>query len=431
MTLTQQLHEAFYKAPLSLAKMKKNSFQWMAVYLSLGIVVFGVFTWLLISNEATIKNLLLDHFFPKSWHQISEQLAAFLFETQAKIVIGNMIIGGSLVLASMVLFPIKEKYSAAFEKDAQFNNGESREFPLWQQAWEETKLFLFYLTAQLIILWLGYYAYNWTKILSISLSYLFLFFTFGIDFIAPTLQRHRTSYTLMLKALLKKPVVVFSFGIIYSLPVIVTSRYIFTVETLSLVEIIGILFFTNILFLTLAVPAGTRIASMLMPEVKRTLAPLKQTKIKGYTAMALLLVLMLFLHGRLVASLHYKSQILKANYTIDWSSFDYQVPTISQLFQGNALSNLSIDMVIDNPTEYDIVIEASQIFITKNELSIATVDLNGFEIPSKENRRVTLKIDSSTNINRLENVNDLLEGWRVDLQFELWPGIPFTLNLAH
>ena len=430
MTLIQQLGEAFYKAPLSLRLLNKRSLKWLSIYLVSGLTIFTLFTWLLLENQQPIKQAILDHFFPQSWHELSEQLADFLFESQTKTVIGNMILGASLVLASMFLFPIKEKYSAAFEQDGRYQNGPVKEFPLWLQAWEETKLFIFYLTAQSVILWVGYYPYSWTKGLSIFLSYLFLFFTFGVDFIAPTLQRHKTRYSLMLKVLLKKPLLVLSFGLFFSLPVVLISRYIFTIETLTLVEITGILFIINIIFLTLAVPAGTRVASMLMPEVKRTLPPKKQTKFKAYSILFVTLVVTLFLHGRLIASLHHKSQILKANYSVDWSSFDYKLPSFSQFFNGKALSNLSFDVIIENPTEFDIIIEQSQIFVEKKEKAIATIDLSGFEIPSGESRKVKMKFDSTSDISQINNLNELMEGWRVDLEFELWPGIPFILNIA-
>ena len=233
MTVVQQLKEVFFYVPTSLTQLKRNSSKWLAIYFFSGLVVFSIFTWLMFSNQQTIKHALLSYFFPQSWHAISEILAKFFFESQAKTVLSNMILSGSLVVASMFLFPIKEKYSAAFERDAGYHNGTAEEFPLIYQAWEETKLFLLYLTAQSVILWIGYYPYDWATWLSISLSYLFLFFTFGLDFISPTLQRHRVDYTLILKVLFRKPVLVFSFGLVFSFPIILFSQYVFGFQDLT------------------------------------------------------------------------------------------------------------------------------------------------------------------------------------------------------
>ncbi len=430
MTIFEQLKLTFIEGPFSIVHLKRQSVRWMLVYLSAGVIVFGLFIWLMISNQESIKLALLDYLFPQSWHDISERLANFLFESQTKTVLSNLILSGSLVMASMLLFPIKEKYSAEFEKDAGYLNGDVKEFPLIYQAWEEGKLFLLYLSVQSLILWIGYYPYQWTTWLSILLSYLFLFFTFGLDFISPTFQRHRTEYTLILKTLLKKPLLVLTFGFVYSLPVILLSRWIFTFEELTLIEIASILFIVNIIFLTLAIPAGTHLASKLLPIVRDTLKPKKKTVIIGYTSMLTILTICLFLHTRLVMSLHHKSQLLKAEYSIDWSSIDYQIPSFTQLTNGQALSNLSFDMVINNVTPFDIAIEQSQIFVEQRESIIAVIDLNGFEIPAGEERRVKILLDSDSDLSKVSNFANLLEDWRIDMHLQIWPGIPFILNIV-
>lgn len=429
MTNIQQLKLALINAPRSLVNIKRGSLHWLMIYSMVGVIVFGLFFWLMLANQEVMKNALLDYLFPQSWHEISVKLADFLFESQTKTVLSNMILSGSLVMASMLLFPIKEKYSAEFEKDAGYNNGKAEEFPLIYQAWEEGKLFLLYLTAQSLILWIGYYPYQWSTWVSISLSYLFLFFTFGLDFISPTLQRHRTKYSLILKVLVKKPFVTLLFGLLFSLPIILLSQLVFSYKELSLIEISSILFLTNIIFLTLAVPAGTHIASQLFPQVKNALPVKKKSIVWGFSIMLLLLATSLFLHGQLITSLHHKSQLLKAEYDIDWSSIDYQLPSFSQLTNGKALSNFSFDMVINNPTEYDILVEDSQIIIEQREINIATIDLNGFELPAGESRRVNIKLDSNSNLSQVSNFTNLLNDWRVDLHLQVWPGIPFVINI--
>ncbi len=430
MSLLQQLKIALFHAPSSLLKLKRNSLHWMIIYCLSGIVIFGLFVWLMISNQVDIKNALLNYLFPQSWHGLSETLADFLFESQTKSVISNAILSGSLIFASIFLFPIKEKYSAEFEKEAKLNNVKVSEFPLIDQAGEEIKLFLIYLTAQSIILFIGYYPYQWTSWISMGFSYLFLFFTFGLDFISPTLQRHRTRYSLILKMLIKKPLLVISFGAFFSLPAIMLSRWVFSFDDLTLIEISSILFLTNIIFLTLAIPAGTRIASDLLPLVQLTLPPRKKSVVWSYAIMSILLTSGLFLHSQLVVSLHHKSQLLKAKYEIDWSSIDYEVPSLSQLVNGKALSNLSFDMVVTNPTEYDIVIEESQMIVEQKEKIIATIDLSGFELLAGKSQRINIQWDSNSDLSQVSNFGNLLEDWRIDLHLQIWPGIPFVFNLV-
>lgn len=429
MTIFQQFRIALLGAPTSLIQLRRQSLAWMGIYCLSGIIVFGLFVWIMLTNQALIKSALLNYLFPQSWHELSETLANFLFESQTKSVVSNAILSGSLVLASIFLFPVKEKYSAMFEKDARYQNGSVDEFPLIYQAWEEIKLLLIYLTAQSVILFIGYYPFQWSIWLSVALSYLFLFFTFGLDFISPTLQRHRSKYVLILKVLLKKPILVITFGLLFSLPVILFSRWIFSFEELTLIEISSILFLVNILFLTLAVPAGTHVASCLLPQIRLTLPPQKKSVIWGYSLMLLLLISGLFLHSRLVISLHHKSQLLKAEYNIDWSSIDFEVPSFSQLTKGKALSNLTFDMIISNPSEYNIEIENSQIFIEQKENMIATIDLNGFSLPAGKSRRVTLTLDSDSDLSQISSFSQILENWRIDMHMQVWPGIPFIFNI--
>jgi len=383
----------------------------------------------MLANQMALKALVMDYFFPQSWHEISEKLINFMFESQAKTVISNLLLSGSLVIASIFLFPVKEKYSAEFEKEAGYSQGSNEEFSLLFQAWEETKLFLIYLTAQSIILLIGYYPFQWSTWLSIGLSYLFLFFTFGLDFISPTLQRHKTRYSLIIKILIRNWILTLTFGLVFSLPVVLLSQFIFTFTELSLVEIASIIFLVNIFFLTLAVPAGTRIASSLQPVVKRTLNPQKKSVVWGYSMMSLLLVSTLFLHAKLIASMHHKSQLLKAEYQIDWDSFDYELPSLSQFINGKALTKLSFDVIIINPTEFDIVIEKSQLYVQQKENVIAKIDLNDFEIPAEENRKIAIKLDSDSDMSKLSQFNNILENWRIDMEIKVWPGLPFVINI--
>jgi hypothetical protein len=423
------LKTIFIDAPLSIVNIKQRSLLYMLIYFSLGLVIFGSLTWLMLSNQEQIKSALLNYIFPQSWHEISEKLAHYLFESQAKTVIANMIISGSMVIASIFLFPFKELFSAQFEKDGDYNNGEVKEFPLGLQALEEVKLFLFYLTAQLTILWIGYYPYAWTHWLSIGLSYLFLFFTFGVDFISPTFQRHRQRYSLILKFLFKKYLSVILFGFLYSLPIILLSHFIFSFEQLTLIEIASILFLVNLFLLTLAIPAGTHIASRLMPQLRLAKAPQKRSVQLSYSLMAAILICALILHTKLIKSMHHKSQLLKAEYSIDWDSIDYQLPSFSEFFNGKALTNLSFDLAIKNPTQFDIDVEPSQIVILKDQLLIATIDLNGFRVESGKTHAVTMTFDSNSDLSKITNFRTLLENWRVDMQLDLMPGIPFIFNL--
>lgn len=431
MKLSQQLSLSLIRAPLTLFQQDKRSWLALATYLAVGLATFALFGYLLLQNQASIKQLLLDYLFPQSWQSVSEQLLAFFFESQSKQVLGNLILSGSLVVASIFLFPFKEIYSASFEKTKNYPNGLSHEFPLWMQAIEETRLFLFYLTAQSTILWIGYYPYEWANITSITLSYLFLFYTFGLDIISPTFQRHRIKYSKINKLLSKNALATLLFGLIYSLPALLLSQWILTLESLNLLEVCIILFSINLLFIAISIPAGTEIASDLMRE-NATTKPVSQTsKQIGYTLACLLLIAGLTLHTRLIQSMHHKTQVLKANYSVNWDSFQFDYRSIGDLLTGDSYGNFSFELTIENPTEFDLVFEDSQLYINKNDLPISQVAIAGFSVPAQSEKAVAMKFDAKSNFSQLTlgNISEILDHWTIEMHIELFPGIPFIIEV--
>lgn len=441
MTIVEQCKLAFLAAPASLKTINKNTLQWLAVYFICGLIIFLLFVDLLLSNQHAIKSALLNYFFPQSWHAVSQILADFLIESQAKVVVANFILSSSLVLASIVLFPIKEKASACFTKNIDLIKQSPKEFPLAMQAWEEVKLLVIYITSQSIILWIGYYPYAFTHWLSIILSYLFLFFTFGLDFISPVLQRYKQAYSKIIKFLLRRFIATIAFGLLCSLPVLLLSYWLLSLDNLTILETGAILFVLNLIFLTLAIPLGTYIGAKFYPAIQQLLPPTRGKNIAFWLIISSLCMFSLFLHSQLIKSLHHKSQLLKAEYAVDWQSFDFTTPSLSQMISGQLIGGFSVDMQVKNPTQHPIVIENSQIVIKKAARKITEVNVAGFSIPANNQHRVTLKFDSVTQLPKLSELkledfdlqnmdfSNIFEEWRVDLYLEVWPGIPFIMRI--
>jgi len=424
-----QLKILFIYAPKSLLNIRQNSLKWLSIYLFSALFVFGIVIWLLLDNQDTIKAQLLNYFFPQSWQWFSEILADFFFESQTKSVLVNLMLSGSLVLSSIFLFPIKEKFSSAFEQEAKLVQGDIEEHPLYMQALEEIRLLILYITAQSIILWIGYYPFLWSTILSTMLSYLFLFFSFSIDFISPTLQRHRFKYPDILRLIKKNGMTALIFGVLFNLPIILVSRWIISFQDISFIEVASILFILNIVFLTFAIPMGTFIASKLSHQIIITRDYSKKRLFIGYSSLLSLFFFGLLLHSQLIMSLHHKSQLLKANYALDWSSIQFNNTSISDVLNGKTLSQFSVDIVIENPTEYDIEIEDSNIIVKQNAIEISNIKIRGFDLPSGGNKRVTLLVDAKSSFDKISDFSDILNGWEVNVYLQVWPGMPFIINL--
>lgn len=431
MTLTQQLIEAFVRSPLTVFQLKRSSLKALCFYLISALIVFGLAACLLVSNQDLIRQALFDYLFPRSWHEHVDQLVGVFFESQAKLVLSSMMLGGSLVAASILLFPLKEYYSAAFEQEANFQNGVAEEFSLIRQALEESKLLILYITAQMLSLWLGLYPYSWATALSVTLSILFLFFFFALDLISPTLQRHKIAYIMIIKVLFKNPFAALGFGLLYSLPLLLLGNYILRVESLSIIEIATIMFLVNIGILALAVPAGTSLASKLLTETRALKPPAKKSLKIGYSLIMLTFLIGLFLHSRLALSLHHKSQILKCEYRVVWSTFDIDMPSFESLKNGQPVSKIGFDLAITNPTPFDLSIEENVLLAKQNDQLVGSVEVSGFDVASGKTVIKNIKINAAMTTQTLSNFSDLLDGWQLSLEFELWPGIPFTVKLVN
>jgi uncharacterized protein involved in cysteine biosynthesis len=437
MKLFQQLLIGLVQAPIQIKSIRTNTLIWLLVYLGTGFVVFTAFSWALLHFELDIKHALLDYIFPKSWHELTEPLLIYFYQAQAKVVIGNMILGASLVIASIFLFPIKEMVSARSEIDLSTTKANQsvranlalQPLSLREQFFEESRLLFLYLTTQMVILWIGYYPYDITQWLSIILSYIFLFKTFAIDFISPTLQRHRLSYAVILRALLRRPVLLLSFGALYCTPAIISAHFLFKIESLHLVEIAAYLFAINMIFLALAIPAGTYVANTMLTNMKTAQGWSAEIMKRIYIWLGVCFIVFGYLHSSLFKSLHHKSQILKAEYEFIWSSFDAALPSFDALMNGKALSSFQMTLQITNPTDITIEIEDSVIWIEKFDAQIAQVDLKGFSIAPGQQKEIILSIDSLTDLSQLGELTALFEGWHMDLHIDIWPGIPVVVNL--
>lgn len=408
----------------------KAEFYWyLTAYLALGLILFGGVGYLFISHQALIKQAFLDYLLPQSWHRISDQLIHFFFASQTKLVLVNMIIGGAMVSASILLFPLKEHCSALFERDIRNLLAPPEEFPLWLQALEESKLLLFYLTAQSVIFAIGYYPYEWCNWLSNGLSTLFLCYSFGLDFISPTLQRHGARYNKIVKLLAKNPLLSLVFGAAFTLPMTFLGQWVMGIATLSLAETATILFLVNIFLLALAIPAGTRIGCAILSEGLATEAFTKNMRKWQYGLLTTALACSLSFHGLIAMSMHHKSQLLKCHYNIDWSSMDLTLPSFGAFIKGEQNTSLSFLLEIHNPTVFDIAVEQSTLSIWQNKQLVSRTHVNAFSVASGATTVHKMHFDILFDAKSLFSIEEVATGWEIQLEFELLPGIPFVIQL--
>ncbi len=429
MPIVTQLVQALLASPLIIVKGKSRFFLALFLYVGLGLIVFGGFSFLLIENQDEIRQAMMNYVLPQSWHSISDAIINFFWASQTKIVLASTIISGSMVVASIILFPIKEYCSSCFEAESGYDNGPKREFPLWLQGFEEGKLLALYITVQSVIFAIGYYPYDWCNWVSNTLSIAFLCFSFALDFIAPTLQRHRIRYSHIIKLLSKNIIATMLFGAVFSLPLLLFGQWVLRLESLTLAELTAVLFMINILLFAVAIPAGTHLASQLMPEAYALKQSKKSSKIFAYGFLAVLLVVGVTFHSLVAMSLHHKSQFLKCEYDIDLSSIDIDMPSLLSLAGGEREAKLSFDLRVTNPTEFDLMIEKSHLNIWQNDHLISRIQITELSVVSGDSIEQPMSFNMKLNTSLLSGFKGLMDGWVVQLEFDLLPGIPFVVKV--
>ncbi len=399
------------------------------LYVGLALCLFTILALLANAYQAALYEALLSYLLPQSWHTLAGHLIPFFFESQTKIALASMIISGSLVVSSALLFPLKEHCSQLYETLID-PEGSSQELPLTVQALEEGKLLILYGAAQSIILGLGYYPYTITQVLSSGLSVLFLFFAFGIDFIAPTLQRHQVRYSTLIKLLLKHWPATLLFGALYSTPVLLIGHWVLKETDFTLLEIASLLFITNIFFMALAIPGGTRLAKQMQSAVASLPKVAPKAKTLAYASVLITFALGISFHTLVAVSFHHKSQILKCEYDLDWGSLDAQFAGFREAFLGGQSTRLHFDLTLHNPTPFDVRIEKSQLLIKQNDQLISQTFINSLEVGAGQTQTQRVEIEAAINLKHLSTFGGLTEGWQVFLVFDILPGIPFVLALT-
>jgi len=407
----------------------KQSSRFLLLYFFSGLVIFGTCAFLGVKHQQAIYQAVLSYLFPSSWHRAADIIVDFLFSSQSKVVLAGLVSGGSLVMASLLLFPIKEKCSAAYEKSQGFPNGQGKELTLWMQATEESKLILLYVISQMIILAIGYYPYAYTRVIAEVLSILFLAFTFSIDFITPTLQRHGIKYNAVLRLLLKHFFFTVFWGAVFTLPALYIGKYLLSQNELTLIEVSAYIFVLNLFVLSFAIASGTYLASAILPQAKNIKPLTPRLRQYAYLVIGVLFSLGVIFHSSIFVSIHHKSQALKMEYSIGWSEVDVKMDSVMSLFKEQGEISINFPLQVLNPTIYDFELEDSFIILKQEDREIAYMAISHIRVPAGE--YVTQHMHANIRISgkSLSGFRKLMSGWSAYLTYDVLPGIPLVFQI--
>jgi hypothetical protein len=431
----RQVALAGWEAPTAVRRLRARSAIWLAVYLAAAAALLGLVASLVLAHAGDLRGLLLDYLVPADWQFAARLLVDRLLAQQEKLVIINAALTASLLAVQLALFPIKEQVSAALERDADLVTEPIEEHPLWFQAWEEVKLFLFVVTAQGTIFWIGYSDSPARRALATALSFLVLFASVGVDFLSPVLQRHKLRYSAMIKTYLAHPVLLLGFGALFAAPSIVVANLAAEHPTWSLSTQLGVAFGTQIVGIALAALGGTVAGAALLSDAKRRTRSSLPVRIIAWVLLVTTLGWNAYRFGAVGRSLHHKSQILKCKYDVDWNSLRADVPDALDLITGVRSDRITVavelDVAITNPTSIDLEIEDNHLDARQNDQLIATTQLPRLSVPAGTTRKVTISLPLTIAPSQVMRVRELLttKGWSLTLWLEVADGWQFPIYL--
>jgi hypothetical protein len=435
LAVRKQLALAGWEAPTAVRRLRKRSATWLGVYLVAATVLLGLVASYVVAHSGDLKAMVLDYVVPKDWQFAARIVIDRFFKQQESIVVINAALSASLMAVQITLFPIKEHVSAALETDAQLVDEPMQEFPLWFQAWEEVKLFLFMLAAQGTIFWIGYSDEPLRRTLATVLSFLVLFVSVGIDFLSPVLQRHKLRYSTMIKTYLAHPVLLLGFGALFALPSIVVANIAADHPTWSLTTQLGVSFGTQIIGIALAAIGGTVAGAPLIADAKNRSRSSLPVRIGAWVVLLSLLGWNTYRFVTVGRSVHHKSQILKVHYAVDWNSFRAETPSALDLVTGVRNDRITVavefDVTITNTTSTDLEIENNHLDVRQNDQLIATTSLPKLRVAAGTSQKVTVKLPLTVAPSQVLRLRELLttKGWSLTLWLEVADGWQFPVYL--
>jgi len=433
MTLPRSLHVALVAAPTALLRLSPRGRRLAAAYLLAAAALLALLGGALLALEGGARRVLLSWLFPTELHAPADFFVAYVFKSQTRQVLANALVGVTLAVIGLTLFRLKERLSQAVERDERLLGGRPfDELPWWLEAFEEVKLALLYIAAFIVIFWLGHDPAPWRKVASTAASYLFLVFTFAVDFGAPLLMRHGRRYGQVLKALARHPVASFTFGLVFAAPGILAAQLVAHSPDLGAGATVAITFTVSLFSLVWAATGGPWLGAHLFAAAERARPWRWPTRAATWLALLAILAGGGWVGGQLVRSLSAKSQILKCRYTPHWDTLRVDTPSLVGLLGGKVAARVAFDLEVENPNALPVRIEDNRVEIADGDgIVLAAGRLSPFEVPKQSARRVRLALDAQLEAKALlAGVSLNPARWRVTLYLRLDDGFEFPIFLA-
>jgi hypothetical protein len=422
---------AVLASPACVLHLPKGAWKWTAIYLAVGGVLLAALTVPLLVYEGEIFEALSSYVLPDSWPYAIRWFTRKLLEQQTHLLAANAIATAAGLLVSLLLFPLRARMSKRYEIEGRLCPDPLDELPLWQQALQEIKLALFFAAAQASLFWAGYFHHPALNAAALALSYVLLFGTYAVNFLALLWQRHRGYYSQVVKVVARRPLESLLFGAIFALPSVAVGFWWKLSPGWTRAETITALFFVALVSSAWAVLAGTYVAARWYPIYLRTKPASRATSVLGWLLIVLVLSTNAWLFVRSGLAVHHKSQVLKCNYQLDSKSVRFETPNFGELLDGQLTLRGSAEVVIENPTRFDFSVERNRLEIRHKDELVSETRLSPFEV--RAGRTIRQRIELSLRVRPsfvLHGLSLFKGGWSVVLYLDVGAGFDLPIYLV-
>ena len=200
---------------------------------------------------------------------------------------------------------------------------------------------------------------------------------------------------------------------------------------------IGVAFGGQVIGVALAVIGGTVAGAPLVADARTRRRSHVAVRVLAWLALASVLGWNGYRFGAIARSLHHKTQLLKCDYSIDWSSVEAQLPTAIDLALAAKNDKLAIavdfDVTVHNPTAVDVEIENNRFeFRYQGEL-VAQTSLPRGRVASGATSKLHITLPIMVQPSQALRIKDMVtqpKDWTITLYLEVADSFTFPVYIV-
>jgi hypothetical protein len=413
-----------------------------AGYFAAALVILAGVAALVDAFGGGLRKWLQLILFPGEQQPVADLALNVAFHTQSRTITANLTATTGLVLVSLLLFFIKEALSRGIEQDLVKRHpappdDAPTDFPWWREGLEEIGLLFVYAALFVGVFALGQTVDPTRRTLAEVLSWLVLFWTWAVDFVAPPLFRRRIGYRGVFRLIARYPLPCLVFGALMSLPVVAVEIFAATLDaTPRMVLTVA----SQAFMIVLATFGGTRLALVRLFAVtleerlnlQKPSAPV--VRVSAALVIGAVLVFGAWVGTGLARALVAKSQILKCSWSLAPGTLKLDLPDpdpVGWLTGRPVAVGVGVDLLVTNPTDLPVAVEPTRIEVADDGQVIARTTLAPFQVNANAaaRQRLALTVEVHPDV-FLKGASLDPRAWSIALWVKLEGGLDFPIPLV-